>query len=326
MVARTTYVTLHTGARMPLVGYGTWQSKEGEMEGPLNEALRAGYRHIDTAAAYGNEDVIGKVLQEEWFGPGKLKREDLFVVTKLFVGGLHPGGPAQWIKASLEKLRLDYVDMFLIHTVFNFTSFTPQNRQVADYVDHVAMWKEMEALVDQGLTKAIGLSNFNQRQIQNILDHCRIKPANLQVELHAHMQQRPLVDFCKKNGIVVSAYSPVGSPGAAQFIERLSGGKTIIEVPSLVNHPVIVDLAKKYNKQTNQILLKHIVQRGVVALPKSLNSSRIAASIDLFDWDMSPEDIAKIDALDKGKDGRIYNYSHLGVSPTHAQFPYHEYP
>lgn len=111
------------------------------MEGPLNQALAAGYRHIDTAAAYGNEDVIGKVLQEQWLGPGKLRREDLFVVTKLWVGGVHPGGPAKWIRASLDKLRLDYVDMFLIHTVFNFTSFEPGNRTVADRVDHVAIWK-----------------------------------------------------------------------------------------------------------------------------------------------------------------------------------------
>ncbi|KAK3930824.1 Aldo-keto reductase family 1 member A1 [Frankliniella fusca] len=314
-MASKAFATLANGAKMPLLGYGTWQAHAGEMEGPLENALQAGYRHIDTAAAYDNEDVIGKLIQENWLSPGKLKREDLFIVTKLPPKGVRPGGPEKWLKQSLEKLRMNYVDMYLIHVPCSVKVWGPDDSMVSpegkivveEDTDHIAVWKEMEALVDAGLAKNIGLSNFNKRQIQNILDICRIKPANLQVELHMYMQQRPLVDFCHKNGIAVTAYSPIGSPGSDALINGKFGGN--VTLPDLLRNPVVLELANKYKKSAGQILLKHIVDRGIVAIPKSLSKERIQQNINIFDFKMDAADTKKLDALDKGKDGRIFDFS-----------------
>ncbi|KAK3930826.1 Aldo-keto reductase family 1 member A1 [Frankliniella fusca] len=332
-MACKTFATLLTGAKMPLIGLGTWQGIAGELEGPLQSALKAGYRLIDTATAYGNEDVIGKLIEENWLTPRKLKREDLFISTKLPPSGMRPGGPDKWIRQSLEKLRMDHVDMYLIHMPFTWKLWGPDESPVnpdGKYVveedtDHIAVWKEMEALVDAGKAKHIGLSNFNQRQVQNILDNCRIKPANLQIELHMYIQQRPLVDFCHKNGIVVTAYSPLGSPGADVAMKTHFGAN--ISVPDLLRNPVVLEVAKKYKKYAAQILLKHIVDRGIVAVPKSLSDDFLQQNINIFDFKMESADIEKINALDKGKDGRIFDMKfNEGFTESHPQFPFNEYP
>ncbi|KAK3926247.1 Aldo-keto reductase family 1 member A1 [Frankliniella fusca] len=325
------YATLHNGAKMPLLGYGTWQSKEGELEEALEEALCAGYRHIDTAAAYENEGVIGKLIKEGWIDTGNMTREELFIVTKLPPPGVRPGGPEKWLKRSLEHLQMDYVDVYLVHVPFAFEvdgdNLHPRGPDgkpiVSPDVDHIAVWREMEAQVDAGRAKAIGLSNFNQRQIQEILKVCRIKPANLQVELHVYMQQRPLVDFCTKNGIVVTAYSPLGTPGSGSFFSKMG---LSVNVPSLLSNPVVVKVADKHNKQPGQILLKHIVQRGIVAIPKSSKQERIIQNIQLFDFTLSPEDMAELDALDQGKNGRIIDFQFLGITKDHVAYPFNEYP
>lgn len=327
------FATLHTGAKMPLLGYGTWQCASVELEEALEEALCAGYRHIDTAAAYENEAVIGKLIKERWIDTNNMTRDELFLVTKLPPVGVVPGGPEKFLKRSLAALRTDYVDMYLIHTPFAFVPIEgadeihpvgPDGKiPVNGDPDIVTVWKEMEALVDAGLTKAIGLSNFNQRQIQKILDVCRIRPANLQIELHVNMQQKPLVEFCKKNDIVVTAYSPLGSRGASTFLSKF-GAK--VEVPDLFNNPVILELAAKYKKQPGQILLKHVVQRGVAAIPKSCSQERIIQNIQLFDFTLSPEDVAKVDALDLGKDGRIFDFTFIGAKKTDPAYPFNEYP
>lgn len=315
---------------MPLLGYGTWQAKEGELEEALEEALCAGYRHIDTAAAYQNEDVIGKLIDETWIKTGNLTRDELFMVTKLPPVGMCPGGPEKWLKRSLEALRMEYVDVYLVHTPFRFEAQGDELHPmrdgkiaVIDDVDLVAVWKEMEAQVDAGRAKAIGLSNFNQRQIQQILDICRIKPANLQVELHLYLQQKPLVDFCKQNGIVVTAYSPVGSPGSATFIKQFGAD---IKLPDLLNHPVVLEVAAKHNKKAGQVLLKHIVQRGVCAIPKSCSQERIIQNIQLFDFTLDSDDVAKLDAVDVGKAGRIFDFTFLGVNTSAPNYPFNEYP
>ncbi|XP_052122873.1 aldo-keto reductase family 1 member A1-B isoform X2 [Frankliniella occidentalis] len=331
-MASTAFATLRNGDKMPLLGYGTWQAAAGELEGPLDEALRAGYRHIDTAGAYGNEDVIGKIIQENWIATGKLKREDLFICTKLPPWGIRPGGAEKWMKSSLEKLRMDYVDMYLVHMPYtmkvyeNGSPIGPDGKGHAeDDTDHVTVWKEMEKLVDAGLAKSIGVSNFNKRQIQNILDICRIKPANLQVELHMYMQQRPLVEYCHEKGIAVTAYSPIGSPGSDVVFRDRFGVN--ITMPDLLRNPVVVEVAKKYNKTPGQILLKHIVDRGIVAIPKSLSKERLTQNINIFDFKLEAGDVKKLDALDNGKDGRIFDMKFIpGITNEHPKYPFNEYP
>ncbi|XP_034242310.1 aldo-keto reductase family 1 member A1-like [Thrips palmi] len=324
-----TYATLHTGAKMPLLGYGTWQAVEGQLEGALHAALEAGYRHIDTAAAYRNEEAIGQVLKE-WMDSGKVKREDLFIVTKLPAAGIRPSGPKKWLSDSLRKLGLDYVDLYLAHCPFcakespddsPFPIGPDGKMKFESDTDHVGMWKAMEAEVHAGRAKAIGLSNYNKRLIQKVLDNCTIKPANLQVELHVYMQQKPLVDFCHQNGITVCAYSPIGSPGSENFVKNFG-----ITLPDLIKNPTIVEVAQKHKKTPGQVLLKHIVQRGIIAIPKSLSKERIQQNIALFDWELSTVDMAKIDALDQGKAGRIFDMAFLGLDRSHPAYPFGEYP
>ncbi|XP_034244119.1 aldose reductase-like [Thrips palmi] len=305
------------------------QAAEGELEAPLNAALEAGYRHIDTAASYFNEALIGKVLNQ-WISSGRVKREDLFIVTKLPAAGIKPGGPQKWLSASLQKLGLDYVDLYLAHVPFCAKedaagSPFPVPMQFEPDTDHAGMWRDMEAEVLAGRAKAIGLSNYSKRLIQIVLDNCRIKPANLQVELHVYMQQKPLVDFCHQNGITVCAYFPIGTPGSKAFAQS-SFTRGMMKLPDLINDPTILEVAKKYKKTPGQVLLKHIVQRGVCAIPKSLSKERIEQNIALFDWELSKEDTAKIDALDKGKAGRILSFLFLGIPESHPAFPFQDYP
>ncbi|XP_014291627.1 aldo-keto reductase family 1 member A1-B [Halyomorpha halys] len=183
----------------------------------------------------------------------------------------------------------------------------------------------MEAQVKAGRTKSIGLSNFNQSQIKRILDNCCICPANLQVEMHIYLQQKELVSFCKQNDVTVCAYSPLGSPGFKPFLEKtgMVTDKTIFVYP--MEDPVIVEIAKKYNKTPAQVLLRYLMEYGVAVIPKSTNPSRIKENFDVFDFELTTEDYERISALDRGEAGRT-----SGGSGTFAFFnlleSHHEYP
>ncbi|XP_014276886.2 aldo-keto reductase family 1 member A1 [Halyomorpha halys] len=167
------------------------------------------------------------------------------------------------------------------------------------------LWKGMEAQVDAGRTKSIGLSNFNQKQIKRILDSCRIPPANLQVELYIYLQQKELVSFCKQNGVTVCAYSPLGSPGQKAFYEKLGESTEWLLTP--LEDPVIKEIAKKYNKQPSQVLLRYMIEYGVATIPKSTNPTRIKENFDVFDFELTKEESEKIRALDRGEDGRMFD-------------------
>ncbi|XP_066909570.1 1,5-anhydro-D-fructose reductase [Halyomorpha halys] len=206
--------------KMPLIGLGTWQSSLEEIDAALNAAIEAGYRHFDTAYSYQNETAIGISL-EKMFNSEKIKREDLFIVTKLPMIGNRAEDVEAFLKKSLENLKLDYVDLYLIHIPVGmvnkgFYEIFPKDEQGRILIDYstniIEVWKAMEAQVDAGRSKSIGLSNFNQSQIKRILRNCRIPPANLQVEMHIYLQQKELVSFCKENNVTVCAYAPMGSP------------------------------------------------------------------------------------------------------------------
>ncbi|KAJ9599822.1 hypothetical protein L9F63_009862, partial [Diploptera punctata] len=264
-----------------------------ELEAALDAALEAGYRHIDTA--------------------GKVKREDLFIVTKLPPIGNRPEGVEKYIKRSLENLGLDYLDMYLVHVPFGFMErgeeIHPVNEDGMILLDkttnHVEIWKAMEAQVDAGRTKAIGLSNFNISQIERVLNAARIPPANLQVELHVYFQQRELVNFCKTHNIVVCAYSPLGSRGTVQLLKKAGTSR---ELPDLMSNPVVQEVAKQHDKTPAQILLRHIIQRGIAAIPKSTNPQRILQNFQVLDFELSSDNMAALDKLDQGPNGRILNF------------------
>ncbi|KAJ8936794.1 hypothetical protein NQ318_021936 [Aromia moschata] len=306
---------------MPAIGIGTWQcTDESELEKALDAALEIGYRHIDTAFVYENEKVVGKVINQ-WISSGKLKRNDLFVTTKLPPCGGHPDRVELFMKKSLENLQLDYVDLYLIHVPVA-TRYDEVKIETMEPIetDHIAIWKAMEKQVDAGRTKAIGISNFNVKQIDRILkSKPRIKPSCLQVELHVYMQQRELVNFCHQNGIVVVAYSPLGSPGYNKF---LSAFGTERQLPDMLHDPVITRIAKSHKKSNAQVMLRYLLQKNIVAIPKSVTPARIKENIDVFDFELSAKELKELDALEVGEDARIVNFQVFKAFPEHPEFPW----
>lgn len=290
---------------MPVFGLGTWMLTIDEAKDVVNTALDVGYRHFDTAFYYKNENAIGSALKEV-FAKGEIKREDVFIVTKLPPIGMRAKDVKHFLKLSLDNLQMDYVDLYLIHMCFglqnvNDTDCFPTDSEGKHLMDMTTnlleIWREMEEMVDLGWAKSIGVSNFSIGQIQRILDNCRIKPANTQFECHAYLQQNELVDFCHKNGITVCAYSPLGCPGVTTDLRKTSGPET--EFPILLNEQLISEIATKYNKDPAQILLKFLLQRGLAVIPKSSNLKRIKSNINVFDFQLESSDMEKIRTLDK---------------------------
>jgi len=284
---------------MPVIGLGTWQARGGDVERALNIALEAGYRHIDTAYIYNNEAEIGKVLKQ-WLDSGKLKREDIFIVTKLPPSGMQKDQVEKYLNSSLNSLGLQYVDLYLIHSPRGYRVINGQ-RQPNNNVDHLGIWSEMERMVELGKTKAIGLSNYDESQIENIRKHAKIQPSNLQVELHTYYQQKPLVKYCDKNNITVTAYSPLGSPGT----NSKSYDKNNVLLPWILKHPVVEEIAKKNNKTPAQVVLRHALQNGLIVIPKSTNEGRIKENLNLYDFELDQIDMEKLNNLDQGVNGKL---------------------
>lgn len=222
---------LRSGVKMPRIGLGTWRAPNEEVEQAVNLAFEIGYRHIDAATAYMNEAAIGNVISQ-WLQAGKMKREDLFICTKLPPIANRPRDVERYLRNSLRALQLDYVDLYLVHCPFAmpetdgpFLTDEDGNCILDTESTQVEVWKTMEEMVDLGLTKTIGVSNFNEEQIQRLLNNCRIRPEVLQIEVHLYLQQHKMVEFCKKNDIAVTAYSPLGSKGIADLHKMLTGSE-----------------------------------------------------------------------------------------------------
>ncbi|KAK9745510.1 Aldo/keto reductase family [Popillia japonica] len=314
------FLTLAPGnAKMPALGYGTWQGKGDDLESALNIALESGYRHIDTAARYLNEDVIGKVLKQ-WFESGKLKREDIFITTKLAPTDMHPDTVEARLKESLQKLQLDYVDLYLIHFPVSVISGSSEDAHGDTSVTYLDIWKKMEEQVDSGRTKTIGVSNFSIKQVDNILKSCRIKPANIQVEMHVYFQQKELVDFCLKHGVTIVAYAPIGTRGYNAAMQGYGRAGKVL--PDLLSDQVVNRIAKKHSKAPAQILLRFLLQLGVAAIPKSVTPSRIKENFNIFNFELDGQDMSDLRALDKGSDGRISDFKSWGRVHEHPDFPF----
>ncbi|ALC46787.1 CG2767 [Drosophila busckii] len=318
------FVTLSNDEKMPIIGIGTWQASDEEIETAIDSALEAGYRHIDTAPVYGNEQAIGRVLKR-WLDAGKIKREELYIVTKLPPISNRPHEVEPTIKKSLADLQLDYVDMYLIHTPFTICinpdgSFKMDEEglmEVDKSTNLAATWLEMEKLVAQGLTKSIGVSNFSKEQVERLLKNCKIPPANNQVEHHVYLQQRDLIDFCQANNVVVTAYSPLGSKGIAKFNAQ-AGLKR--DLPDLMDIPEVKDIAVAHGKTPAQVLIRWIIDTGVVAIPKSTNAARLKQNLDVFDFQLSADEVAKLCALDKNI--RICDFAFFHGVERHPEFTF----
>ncbi|VEN45575.1 unnamed protein product [Callosobruchus maculatus] len=278
--------------------------------------------HIDTASGYYNEHVIGKVLKE-WFDEGKLTRDEIFVTTKLPGYGNVPEKVEKFLRRSLEALQLDYVDMYLIHVPFTLVEHVGPNGQpcvgfkedgtvdMDESTDLVAIWKEFEKFQRQGLTRSIGVSDFNMNQIERILKNCEIRPSNHQFEYHAALQVDDMVSFCKDNDIVCTGYATLGSGAASSFAE----------VPGLLNNSTVVEIAEKHKKTAAQVL-RHSVQKGLVVIPKSTNPERVKENFEIFDFELDDEDMDALAGLDCNF--RIYDFEQYffkGIK-NHPEYPY----
>ncbi|XP_049768329.1 1,5-anhydro-D-fructose reductase-like [Schistocerca cancellata] len=331
MVGTLQHITFYNGQKMPIVGLGTWQAKVGEVGEAVDAALAAGYRHIDTAYSYRNEKEIGDTLKK-WFDSGKLKREDVFIVTKLPLIGMRHSGVEKYLKKSLSNLQVDYVDLYLVHNPIGFQDVDdggyPKDKDgqvLLDMTtDHISIWKGMEAQVDAGRTRSIGLSNFNARQIKRVWQSARIKPANLQVEMHAYFQQRELRAFCRALDITVCAWGPLGTPQIYSFVEKQGGDVSKLPRYDLLGDPVVKRIAQKHGKTTAQVLIRFLVQLEVAVIPKSSNPTRVEENFAVFDFELSPEDMEAMEALDKGRKGRLGSEHSQPGSGRHPEWPWFE--
>ncbi|KAJ3643651.1 hypothetical protein Zmor_026350 [Zophobas morio] len=328
-MAAKIYLTLPCGQKMPGLGLGTFDTNE-ETEAAVNTALELGYRHIDTAFVYDSENGIGRALNQ-WISSGKVKREDLFITTKLPMVGVHPDRVEMFMKKSLESLQLDYVDLYLIHFPVGCKlkegtgwPYLEENGETAveGKTDHVALWKKMEEQVDAGRTKNIGLSNYNISQITTVLKSARIKPACLQVELNVYLQQRELVDFCKKNGIANVAYFPLVNPSYNNFLTRI--GQEPKQMPNLLGDPEVVKIAQKHSKSPAQIVLRFLVQIGVAPIPKSVIRQQLVENISIFDFNLDEGDMKILRGLDKGEPARMARFEIFKGVDKHPDYPFPE--
>ncbi|RNL82457.1 aldo/keto reductase [Halostreptopolyspora alba] len=259
-------VTLNNGKSMPQVGFGVFQVPDAETDAVVATALEAGYRSIDTAALYKNEEGTGRAI-----AASGLSREDLFVTTKLWNTDQGYDAALRAFDTSLAKLGLDYVDLYLIHW--------PVPAQNA-YVD---TWRAFERIHSEGRAKAIGVSNFQPSQLQRLMDETDTVPAVNQVELHPRLQQATLREFHAANGIVTEAWSPLGK------------GKWLLEDPTLVR------IAERHGVSPARVALRWSVQLGNVVIPKSATPSRIRDNLDLFGFELDSEDMSALESMDTGE-------------------------
>ncbi|MFE2430439.1 aldo/keto reductase [Streptomyces sp. NPDC059373] len=264
-MSKVPFITLNNGVQMPQLGFGVWQVPDDEARAAVRTALEAGYRSIDTAAIYENEKGTGQAIAD-----AGLPRDELFVTTKLWNAEHGYDSTLRAFDASLDKLGLDHVDLYLIH-------WPVPSRGL--YLD---TWRAFEKLYADGRTKAIGVSNFPVAQLQEVLDEGSVVPAVNQIELHPNLPQAELRAFHAAHGIATEAWSPLGS------------GRGLLEDPALAA------LATKHGKTPAQVVLRWHLQIGNVVIPKSVTPSRIRENLDVFDFELDADDLAAIDALDNG--------------------------
>lgn len=270
-------LSLSSGGQIPILGFGTWKMKpDGEVQGAVRTALETGYRHLDTAAAYENEDGVGEGIRDSG-----IPREDIFLTTKVFNDEIRCGRDAV-LKAAEDSLRLlgtDYLDLYLLHWPIAGKD--------------LEAWQVLEQLLRDGVVRSIGVCNYMTEQLEAFLREVDIPPSVNQVEYHPLLTQPELLEFNRRHGIVQEAWSPIMQGGADHV-------------------PVLCEIGARYGKSASQVVLRWDIQQGVVTIPKSVNPERIRENADIFDFELSPEDMTAISALNAGK--------RLGADPLDFDF------
>jgi diketogulonate reductase-like aldo/keto reductase len=269
---------LNDGQKLPTVGFGTYKSEGQEGIEAVSAAISSGYSLIDTAAVYGNEETVGKGIKASG-----ASREDIFVTTKLWRENLGYEATKKEFEKSLNRLDLEYIDLYLIHWPANAKNYDNWQKTNAD------TWRAMEELQAEGKIKSIGVSNFFQEHLEALFETAKVIPAVNQIEFHPGYWQQELVSYCKKQNITLEAWSP------------LARGKVF-------ENEVLKEIAKAHNKSVSQVCLRWIIQHEVIAIPKSTNPERIQENIELFDFELTSAEMEKIDHLPKmGFSGELPN-------------------
>ncbi|KAL6459927.1 hypothetical protein MHYP_G00316860 [Metynnis hypsauchen] len=322
LTAESHSVTLSDGFKIPLMGLGTYGDPRMTPKGTACESVKyaidVGYRHIDGALVYFNEHEVGQAIREK-IADGTVKREDIFYCGKLW-NTFHPPElvrPA--LERTLKTLELDYVDLYIIELPLAFKPgdvFYPKDEN-GQYVYHdtdlCATWEALEACKDAGLTKSLGVSNFNKRQLELILNKpgLKHKPVTNQIECHPYFTQPKMMEFCKKNDIIIVGYSPLGTSRDPSWVN--------LESPPLLEDELLVSIANKYKKTSAQVALRFNVQRGVVVIPKSFSMKRIKENFEIFDFSLTDDEMKAIEGLNKN-----IRFVELLMWSDHPEYPFHD--
>jgi len=285
MESKTPTLKLNSGHEMPVLGLGTYLSfdMESVTENVKHAIMECGYRHIDTASAYENEEAIGEALQY-CFEKG-IKREDMFITTKCFK--TEYDDPKKALTESLKRLKLDYVDLYHIHWCMTMIDY--DKMEVTGPPIH-KVWEQFETFVDEGLVKSIGVCNCNVQSLIELLAGARIKPSVVQVELHPYLQQEGLVNTCQRFGIQVTAYAPLGAPGFPYADYQ----KT-----KVLEHEALKTIAEKHGKTPAQVVLAWNIKRNIIVIPKSCRNDRIMENMGALDVKLDDKDMENIKTMDE---------------------------
>ncbi|XP_005097997.1 prostaglandin-E(2) 9-reductase [Aplysia californica] len=305
---------LSSGRSMPIIGLGTYAPLQGEEEviEAVKSAVRAGYRHIDCAAIYRNERAVGTALKE-LFVMGVVKREDIFITSKLWNTCHRPDLVLPNLEKTLDDLGVASVDLYLMHWPMAYKEggdMCPQDengKTLFSDVDYVETWQAMEDCRDMGKALDIGLSSFNSKQITRLLEVARVPPVAIQIEVNCHNTNLKLIEFAKSKGIVPIAFAPLSTPSIEPSHTKL------------LDEPVLKDIAKAHNKTPAQVAIRYLVQQGVASVPKSVTPSRIEENIKVFDFKLSEEEMTKLTSLNKGYRG--YDEK---IALDHKYYPFYE--
>ncbi|MBS0210921.1 MAG: aldo/keto reductase [Planctomycetes bacterium] len=320
---------LNTGAQVPSVGLGLWKIAPNDAPAMVEQAIKAGYRHLDAACDYGNEPAVGEGIRRALAG-GHCRREELWVTSKLWNTYHAAAHVRPALERTLRDLQLDYLDLYLIHFpialeyVAPETRYPPgwffdpaakQPRMQAARVPLAETWQAMESLVNAGLVRNIGVCNYNISLLRDLLNYGSIRPAMLQVELHPYLAQEKLLRFCREEQIAVTGFSPLG---ALSYYELGMAQRN----ESVLDQPAVRDAASAHNKTPAQVALRWGVQRGTAVVPKTSRPERLAENLNIFDFALTDAELQAISALDRGR--RFNDPGQFCEAAFHTFFPIYE--